>query len=364
MRFNPDQPLGPDFRDAIRGALTSFVETQRDLLAEAGPRLDGVWRHCAQLVAGGKRVRPAFCYWSFVAASGSPNEEDDERALTVAASLDLLHLAALVHDDVIDASDTRRGVPSAHRLFAAEHAAAGRLGDPDQAGLAGAILLGDLLMSWSVAMAGRSGWKPSRMRRAQAYLDAVRSEVVAGQFLDLIHQADPEPGDDFVAASTLVMDFKTSRYTVARPAQIGAALGGADDATIDGLGRFGAHVGRAYQMRDDLLGVFGDAEVTGKPVGGDLREGKRTVLIGYALRDAEPAQAQRLAAMLGDPTLTEADITEAKAIIQGSGAVEATERMIVAEASAGERHLSRLGLTGEGTAALAALVHAAVERTG
>jgi geranylgeranyl diphosphate synthase type I len=359
MAFDPADPAGPQFRAAVDSALTRFLATQRDLLAGTGSRLDLVWQQARHFAEGGKRVRPAFCYWGFTAVAGQP--EDPLPVVNVAASLDLLHVSALIHDDIIDGSDTRRGAPSAHRYFARVHSERGWAGSPGQFGHDAAIILGDLLLACSVAMAERSKVGGERLRKARPYLDAMRAEVAAGQYLDLLHQAVGAAADP-VEEATLIMEFKTSKYTVARPVQLGAALGLADDDTLAKLGRFGSHLGHAYQMRDDLLGLFGDPAVTGKPAGDDLREGKRTVLIAHGLRLASPAGAELLDRLLGNPDLTADELDAARAVLEDCGAVEATERAIEAEAVRALRLLGGLDLDPEGELALTALAHFAVER--
>ena len=361
MRLDPQQPLNDEFLSSVQASLDHFLDTQRDLLSQTGDRLDMVWDQVRRLAQGGKRMRPAFCYWGYVAAAGT-EKDPPQSVMDIAASLDLLHLSALVHDDLIDDSDTRRGAPAAHRYFEAYHKAQGWQGDPGRFGRGAAVLMGDLLFAWSVSMVEQASISSERLKRARPYLDAMRSEVTAGQFLDLIHQDKPSQGEEWIAEANLVMEFKTARYTVSRPVQVGAALGLAGDDTQQGLSRFGAHVGYAFQMRDDLLGIFGDPAVTGKPAGDDLREGKKTVLVGYALMGAAPEDAALLTSMLGDPSLTETDVEEARRILIESGAVDATEKAIVTEASAGMKFLHRLDLHTEGAYALMALVHAAVER--
>ncbi len=359
MNLDPRQPLGDGFLALIQTRLDRFIDTQRDLLAQTGDRLDMVWDQARHFSQGGKRIRPGFCYWGYVAATGA---EPPQPVVDIAASLDLLHLSALVHDDLIDSSDTRRGGAAAHRFFEDHHRRQGWQGSSEHFGWSAAVLLGDLLFAWSVSMAEQAGGLSERTKRARPYLDAMRSEVLAGQFLDLTSQAKPSQSPDMLKDATLVMGFKTAKYTVARPVQIGAALGLADDDTLQALSMFGTHVGYAFQMRDDLLGLFGDPAVTGKPAGDDLREGKKTVIIGYALSEARPADATRLAQMLGDPSLSRADIDEACRILIESGAVESTEKAIVSEAAAGMRYLNRLPLHSPGVEALTGLVHAAVER--
>jgi len=344
----------------VRASIDHFFDTQRDLLADTGDWLELVWREAKHFTRGGKRMRPAFCYWGYVAVA---DDVPPAGVVDIAASLDLLHLFALVHDDLIDASDTRRGGPSAHRFFESHHRGHDWSGDPARFGTSAAILLGDMLFAWSVSMVEQARINADRLRRARPYLDAMRSEVLAGQYLDLLHQARPSVPADIVRDAKLVNEFKTAKYTVARPVQIGAALGLAGDEVQQGLGMFGTRVGRAFQMRDDLLGIFGDPAVTGKPAGDDLREGKKTVVIGQAMRRATPEQVETLTRMLGNPELTSDDIDQCRAILVDSGAVAATEKAIESEAAAGMKYLHRLDLSAGGTFALMALVHAAVERT-
>ncbi|MDR1512610.1 MAG: polyprenyl synthetase family protein [Propionibacteriaceae bacterium] len=359
MAFDPFDPAGPEFRAAVGRRLKGFLAVQKDLLASAGDRLDPVWKQVRHLAAGGKRLRPAFCYWAHAAVAGQP--DDPRPLLDVAASLDLLHVSALVHDDIIDGSATRRGGPSAHVYFARVHAERGWSGPSAQFGHDAAIVLGDLALAGAVAMAERAQIAPKRLLRARPYLDAARTEVAAGQYLDILHQAAGPQGDPLEEAE-LVMEFKTSKYTVARPVQVGAALGLADQETLAHLGRFGSHLGHAFQMRDDVLGLFGDPAVTGKPAGGDLREGKRTVLLAHAFALAAEPAAERLRGLVGKRDLTPAEADEACGILTECGALEATERAIEAEAVRALRLLGELELKPDGEQALTTLAHAAVDR--
>ncbi|MDR1265408.1 MAG: polyprenyl synthetase family protein [Propionibacteriaceae bacterium] len=359
MAFDPEDPAGQAFRAAVGRRLEAGLAVQRDLLAPAGDRLDPLWDWARRLARGGKRLRPAFCYWGYAAVAGQP--PNPEPLLAVAASLDLFHVSALVHDDIIDDSDSRRGAPSAHRHFARLHARRGWSGSSDDFGRAAAILLGDLLAAVSSTLVEDSRLPSERLRRGRPYLDAAKVAVAAGQYLDLRQQV--APGGDPLAEAKLVMEFKTSQYTVTRPVQLGAALGLADDRVLARLSRFGSHLGRAYQLRDDLLGVFGDPAVTGKPAGDDLREGKRTLLVAEGLRLAPPDQAARLTALLGDPGLTGEQVDQARALLAGCGAVAAVERAIDEAAGRALRLLGDLELKADGESALIALAHLVVERT-
>ncbi|MDR0783321.1 MAG: polyprenyl synthetase family protein [Propionibacteriaceae bacterium] len=361
MRLNPNQPLGEEFLSAVQGYLDDFISTQRDLLTPTGRHLDMIWDHVSRLVRGGKRMRPAFCYWGYVAAAGL-TQDPPKALIEIAASLDLLHLFALVHDDLIDESDTRRGQPATHRFFEDFHNQQDWQGAGEPFGRSAAILLGDLLFAWSVSMAELAPLSPERMKRARPYLDAMRIEVLAGQMLDLVIQEKPLRTEELLGDARLVIEYKTAKYTVARPVQIGAALGLASEATLQSLGQFGAHVGNAFQMRDDLLGIFGDPVLTGKPSGDDLRQGKKTVLIAYAMSRANVEDQAQLLGWLGKPDISADELDQARQIMIGCGAVEETEKAILTQATAAMKLLHRLDLSAEGVEALMTLVHAAVER--
>jgi geranylgeranyl diphosphate synthase, type I len=372
--LDPQNPLSQGFREAISAELTAFLAEQATVLESVGPELVPVQLMASQLLCGGKRLRPAFCVWGYVAAAGRPDEIELRSLLTAAASLDVLHGSALVHDDVMDASDLRRGRPAAHRQFEALHANAGWLGDSESFGRAGAIVLGDLLIMWSAQMLHAAGLDRTVLERALPIVEAMRTEVTCGQYLDIVAQAHPlrqrAPAIDSVRPSielalddaSRVVEYKAARYTVQRPAQIGAALGGGDDELYYALGAYGSPLGRAFQFRDDLLGVFGDPQLTGKPSGDDLREGKRTVLIAHAYAHADPAGQKLLLQRLGDPNLTPEGVVELQQVIVESGAREAVEQMITEGYERAIRALQDADVTDEGRAGLTALAEAAVRR--
>ena len=189
--LDPQNPLGQAFRDAISAEITAFLTEQSAVLDSMGPELAPVHLMAGQLLCGGKRLRPAFCVWGYIAAAGSSDEADLRPLLAAAASLDVLHVSALVHDDVMDSSDLRRGRPAAHRQFEALHSTAGWLGDSVAFGKAGAILLGDLLVMWSAQMLQAAGLDQSALERALPIVEAMRTEVTCGQYLDIVAQAHP-----------------------------------------------------------------------------------------------------------------------------------------------------------------------------
>ncbi|WP_375423129.1 polyprenyl synthetase family protein [uncultured Friedmanniella sp.] len=361
--LQPGAPLSAAFTDAVARVLTTFCDEQAPALAAMGPELAAVQSLATRLLAGGKRLRPAFCVWGYVAAAGLPTG-DPTALLRAAASLDVLHVSALVHDDVMDGSDLRRGQPAAHRQFEVQHTASGRLGDPAAFGRAGAILLGDLLVMWSVQLLQRCGLDPAVLDAATPIAETMRTEVTCGQYLDIVAQSSPLGEDPTLALDEAerVVEYKSARYTVQRPCQLGAALGGGDERLQAALAAYGSPLGRAFQFRDDELGVFGDSTVTGKPAGDDLREGKRTVLIAHAYAHAGPAGQQLLRERLGDPALDAAGVAALQQVIDDSGARDAVEAMIEQGYQRSLVALEAAELTDAGRQGLTALAEAAVRR--
>ena len=372
--LDPDKPLSEAFRQAISEQLSTFLAQQSTVLGPMGTELEPVQVMAGELLAGGKRARPGFCVWGYVAAAGLPEPSTLGPLLRAAASLDVLHVSALVHDDVMDGSDLRRGQPAAHRQFETQHTGAGWVGDPEAFGRAGAILLGDLLVMWSTQMLQRAGLPPTALARALPIAEAMRTEVTCGQFLDIVAQAQPldrqpsatgderSPTERALDEAGRVVEYKSARYTVQRPCQIGAALGGADDRLHSALGAYGSPLGRAFQFRDDLLGVFGDTNVTGKPAGDDLREGKRTVLVAQAYGNADQAGRELLAQRLGNPDLDDAGVEQLRQLLVETGARDAVEAMIEQGYDQAMTALAQAEVTDQGRAGLTALADAAVRR--
>ncbi len=367
-------PLSPAFRRAVSDRIAAFVGRQAPVLTAMGPELAAVHAQAGSLLAGGKRLRPAFAVWGRVAAAGLPGTDDLGPLLDAAGSFDLLHVSALAHDDVMDSSDVRRGQPAAHRRFEALHAAAGWLGDGPAFGRAGAILLGDLLIMWSAQLLGEAGLPPDALARALPLVDRMRTEVTCGQYLDMVVQAQPLPRwlpdvdgrpdlTGALADADRVTEHKSARYTVIRPLQAGAAIGGASPALLEALRAYGSPLGRAFQYRDDLLGVFGDPEVTGKPAGDDLREGKRTVLVAQAYARTDDAGRRLLVDLLGDPALGADGVARLQEIITASGATAQVEATIAATYDEALTALDAAEVTDEGRTALQALADAAVRRS-
>ena len=351
---------GAAFRERVQRVLDDFLDTQADRLAPLGPDAERLLAEARASVSGGKRLRAAFCWWGHLAVADPADEDALARAC---ASLELLHASALVHDDLMDASDTRRGRPATHRGFAAEHRAAdggrGWRGDAEQYGAAAAILLGDLLLAWADELLRTCGLPADRVLAALDVLDHTRTEVIAGQFLDVSVQAR---GRADVDAAMTVLRFKSAKYSIERPLHTGAALAGADEPTADALRAFGLPLGEAFQLRDDLLGVFGDPAQTGKPAGDDLVEGKRTVLVALALDAAPDDEARRLDAALGRP-LTGDEVDDLRAIITRCGAQQQVEEVIAALTDRALAVLDGADLRPDAVRTLRDLAAAATQRT-
>ncbi len=347
------------FRVSVQQVLDEAVDTFAQRLSPLGDDAGRLVDEARRFVRGGKRLRSAFCYWGYHAVDPSPSAEQEQALLRACAALELLHASALMHDDVLDDSDTRRGAPATHRVFEARHRADGWPGDAEQYGAAAAILLGDLVLTWADELLRRCGLAPDRVAAAMEVFDLCRSEVVAGQFLDISVQARAVADVD---AAMTVLRYKSAKYSVERPLHVGAALAGADTRGLEDLSAFGLPLGEAFQLRDDLLGVFGDPAVTGKPAGDDLVEGKRTVLVALALDAAPRADAERLDRALGRP-LDDAEVATLRAIIEGCGAADQVEQVIAELSTLSLAALDRAGLDAGSSEVLRQLVAATTRRT-
>ena len=356
---SPADPTRADvLRDHVDKALNEWIQAARPSVASISPDLEAFVDTLASFVLdGGKRLRPAFCYWGYRAAGGS--EDDDESVVRAAAALELLQACALIHDDVLDRSDTRRGAPSVHRRFAMAHEAGDFVGDAEAFGNAAAILIGDLALVWADAMLTGSGLAPEALQRALPMWDAMRVEVMCGQYLDVVEQVR---GGGSVERALRVARFKAAKYTVERPLHLGAAIGAGSGELLDGLSAYGVPLGEAFQLRDDLLGVFGDPRATGKPAGDDLREGKRTVLVAYAVEHADEAQREVLDARVGDHQLDADGVEALRDIITSTGAAAAVERLIEERATAALAALESTPMADDARAELAALATLATKR--
>ncbi|HWA66347.1 MAG TPA: polyprenyl synthetase family protein [Mycobacteriales bacterium] len=350
--------MSADLRARFDSALEHFMSAATaDLRATADELAPMADEARAFVLDSGKRLRPSFCFLGALAAGA----EDCDALAAAAASLELLQACALVHDDVIDHSDTRRGRPAVHRRFAELHRTSGWSGDPSAFGAAAAILLGDVLLSWSEAMLSTSGLDEAALRRAHPISAAMRTEVMAGQYLDVVEQAR---GETTVERALRVARLKSAKYTIERPLHLGAAIAGASQEASAIYTGFGIPLGEAFQLRDDLLGVFGDPAATGKPAGDDLREGKQTVLVALAIERSSAVDARRIRDALGEPDLSDDEVATMRDLITGSGAEAEVERMIAERFERAVAALDRLpersGQTDAACEQLVALAEVAV----
>jgi geranylgeranyl diphosphate synthase, type I len=345
-----------DLRPRVQKVLDDVIASQRGILDDVSDDLDPLVEAVSDLVRGGKRLRPAFCWWGYRGAGGA----DTEEALRAAASLEFLQACALIHDDVMDGSDTRRGMPSAHHRFAMLHRGAQWLGSPESFGMGAAILLGDLCLSWADEVLLTSGMPSAPLIAAKRVYDEMRTELMAGQYLDLLEQAR---GGGSVERAMAVVRYKSAKYTIERPLHMGARLAGADDAVLAAYSGYGLPLGEAFQLRDDVLGVFGDPAETGKPAGDDLREGKRTVLIATAMDRATPAQAAEIRKRLGDPGLDADGVALLRDVIAETGALIHAEDLITALTDRALAALATVELHDPANEVLTGLAYAATRRS-
>jgi len=358
----PDQSADPiaGWIAGIDAELADFLSARRGLLATVGVETDALAEEAAQAVAGGKRLRALFCLAGWQAAGGHPA---DTRAWRSAAALELLQASALVHDDLMDGSATRRGRPAAHRTFEQQHVAAGWIGSRTRFGAGAAILLGDLLLTWAHELLRSSGFDQQVSGRAAPVFDVCTTEVTAGQFLDLVSQASGTGGEDLAMR---VMRFKSASYTVVRPLQLGAALAGGGDDLMAGLTAYGEPIGLAFQLRDDVLGVFGDPERTGKHAGDDLREGKRTVLLARTYERSDAAGRALLDRCIGNASIDSSDIHQLRELMTSTGALASVEQTIAEFEQRADRAAHSLAQTTADTAVrttLDTLTAAALQRS-
>lgn len=327
--------------ELVQKQLDQFCADRRVEFEAISPDLVPVVDYTNSLLQGGKRFRALFCYWSWAAALEGAEVQQNEAQkaksasamVGICSSLEMFHAAALVHDDLLDQSDTRRGAPSIHRRFEQLHKDSGWVGSPERFGVAGSVLVGDLMLGWSSELFGNAlltSPSNSSEAAARAEFSKMRVEVMAGQYLDVLEEnaASTRPIEEAVGRANRVILYKTAKYSIEAPLLIGAAFAGASPSALRGLSAFGIPLGMAFQLRDDVLGVFGDPSVTGKPAGDDLREGKRTVLVALTRQSLSSGSGQIFDEMLAQRDLNAEQIAFLQQTIIGSGALSKTERMI------------------------------------
>ena len=342
-----------DVRQAVLSRVAEFVADRcaADLdkagLAAAGDIL-------LEFVLGGKCLRSTFMYVGWLCGA-----LPSDTALRAAASLELLHAFALLQDDVMDASVSRRGRPAAHIQLARWHRERRLSGSPQRFGESAAILLGDLCLIWSEQMLRESGVERRGLSQAWPRYDAMRTELAVGQFADLAGDVRDLPPLEAVLE---VARRKSGNYTVRRPLEIGAAMAGCDDRTLSGLGRYGAAVGEAFQLRDDMLGVFGSTSTTGKPSGGDLLERKPTSVVIAAYQLADAPTRRKLSELMTSDTLDDTALDQWRALIVATGAVQMIEEMITQRVVSARKDLADVPIDNSVRAALANMATVCTER--
>lgn len=331
------EPSLAELGQRVDRELNRSLEARRAELTEASEMLDEISR---LLGAGGKRLRPAFCYWGFRAGGG----DDRDEIVRAASSLELLHTFALVHDDIMDRSDERRGLPTTYSLHGTDFA----------------LLAGDLALVLADAALFEAGFGAPEILRAFVSYSRMRQQVIAGQFLDV--RAGGRSTIDEESARRIAV-LKSGRYSIQEPLVIGAELAGAPVPLVERLSELGGPLGEAFQLRDDLLGSFGDRSSVGKPVDSDIREGKRHVLYAKAVRLLEGDEREFLVTNWGrGDALTDDEITTLRNLLESSGARAATEDLLESLKSEALVGLDEIEIADDARAALAELARRATDR--
>ena len=329
-------PPGPEFeiwRNGLRRRalehVADFVETRcLPQLEETGVDIAG--DVLVGFLDGGKCLRSTFMYLGWLCGA-----DPDDAALRAASGLDLLHAFALLQDDVMDDSPLRRGRPAAHVQFGQWHLQRGLSGSPQRFGASLAVLLSDLCLVWAEQMMRESGVEQHALTRAWPRYDAMRIELAVGQCADVANDAGAQPDLQTVLD---VARRKSGNYTVRRPLEIGAAMSGSEH-LIDALGTYGSAIGEAFQMRDDVMGVFGSPAVTGKPAGSDLAERKATSVVVAAQQMADAAIRRQFAELTSAEELGDSDIAHWRTLIVATGAVDWIEELIAERVSSATDHI-------------------------
>ena len=302
----------------VDARLQLLLDTERTRWSAFDPDLAQPIDEIARLVlAGGKRLRPAFCHWGFVGAGGNP---DDQRVIDAGAAFELMHAFALFHDDVMDGSATRRGEPTTHVVMSQLHEKHSWVGESRRFGEGAAILVGDLAFVYADQLllgAPQPVW---------SIWNELRVELNFGQYLDMLGSANSERR---LVKAERICRYKSGKYTIERPLHLGAVLAAPEKAEqlLPALSAYGLPLGDAFQMRDDVMGAFGETSITGKPVGDDLREGKPTPLMAMATARADAAQLGVLQ-LVGNTVLNDAQVADVQAVIRETGALDQLEQLI------------------------------------
>lgn len=315
------QPLSPppwlsSIAEDVEKRLERLFQAETKRWSAVDSELELAFKRLSELtLAGGKRLRPAFCHWGFVGAGGNPSES----ILTdVGAAFELLHAFALIHDDVMDGSQYRRGLHTIHQQYATQHGLKQWKGESRRFGEGVAILIGDLAFVYAdTLMAGTD-------KVVKSLYDEMRIEINIGQYLDMLGSAQSEIS---VTSTRRISLYKSAKYTIERPLHIGAGLNGRFNELADSYSAYGLPLGEAFQLRDDVLGAFGNSNSTGKPVGDDLIEGKPTLLLALAREQANSTDV-KLLDRVGANDISGEEIEKIQEILISTGALEKVEALI------------------------------------
>lgn len=309
------------FKRQIDFSIELFLKERRKEFAEISKEATELVNEIERfMLAGGKRARPAFLYSGYIASGGKAHDA----VVFASMCVEFLHTFALIHDDIIDRSDTRRGRETSHKAFEGLYKAKKLRGDGSQFSLSAAVLTGDLAAAFAENVLTNSPFPQERIKRARWFFDQMKAQVIAGEYLDVLGGYKKRLSEEEVLN---VLEYKTAKYTVERPLQIGAMLAGAEVEILEAFTAYGIPLGQAFQLQDDILGTFGDPTELGKPVNSDIREGKKTVLIAKAYEWAESYQKKILDEVLGNQESSKSEIDKVREIIYKVGAYDYAVRL-------------------------------------
>ena len=342
------------FRVGIESEIAGHLAGKRRAALEAAPEAAALVDSLADLMlAGGKRLRPALVHHAYLACGGPSPEE----ARTLELAAEYLHTYLLIHDDVMDHAEVRRGRPSVHAVFRERHRRSGWRGEAQDHGRSMAILVGDLAASYAFELAGEAAG--AGHPQVGTCFAAMAQEVIYGQYLEVLVSFADDPREEDLRR---VLQLKSGRYSIERPLELGALLARGSGAQLAVLSTYGQALGEAFQLRDDLLGVFGEAEAIGKPVGADLAEGKFTFLVFHALAAASPVDRAWLRAARGNPAIGSAEAARLRSLLAETGAAERVRDMVGERVALARRSLAAVPFAPEGREFLEGLIAYSEER--
>ncbi|RPA64870.1 polyprenyl synthetase family protein [Gordonia oryzae] len=364
VREHPVCRAAETIRTCVDQMLLDTIDGHAAILVGVDPDVGSLVEAIRAAAMGGKRLRGQFCVWGArvaAEASGSTGSPSTPGVLNTATAIEMFHLAALIHDDFMDGSDTRRGVPTVHRSFTDRHVAEHLSGDAGTHGSAMAILAGDLCLTWSDELLGDAVADLDRATRSavRSMWSTMRDEAFAGQTLDMLAQTRETVTRQ---RARTILRYKSAKYTISHPLRLGGALAGAPVPLLSQYDEIGVLAGEAFQLRDDVLGMFGDPAETGKPVIDDLREGKRTLLVALTQERASPAGRRLLTTSLGNPQVTVDDLLAVRELMVSTGALADTEDRIDDLTASAQEVIGRIEVDESTRARLRELVRQSVRR--